>query len=217
MPAKDQWPQGEVWGLHDFTTHGAQSGGSCGARSRGPTAGPRRAGVGRAGAVHQLRRPPGDDGGPEQAPHGRPHVDEPPCWPSFVWQTYDYYLEPTAGYFGRRRVRAPAHPVELAGGHGRGRQLQRRPPSASGSRRRPQPRRIRAVGEDRDGRQRRGQRPVAVHARLSQGGADAVHFVRLKLPRAGRTVSENTYMRSLATYTVPGFSRGPFHIPTTRV
>jgi len=23
-------------------------------------------------------------------------VDEPFCWPSLLWQTYDYYLEPTA-------------------------------------------------------------------------------------------------------------------------
>ena len=26
-----------------------------------------------------------------------------PCWPSFVWQTYDYYFDPSAAYFGVRR------------------------------------------------------------------------------------------------------------------
>ncbi len=36
-------------------------------------------------------------------------VDEPPCWPSFVWQTYDYYLEPTAAYFGCKKGSEPLH------------------------------------------------------------------------------------------------------------
>ena len=36
-----------------------------------------------------------------------------PAWPSFVWQTYDYYFEPTAAYFRREEgLRAAAHPVE---------------------------------------------------------------------------------------------------------
>ena len=32
-----------------------------------------------------------------------------PSWPSFVWQTYDYYLEPTAGYFGAKKACEPLH------------------------------------------------------------------------------------------------------------
>ena len=32
-----------------------------------------------------------------------------PCWPSTVWQTYDYYLEPTAAYFGVRKACEPLH------------------------------------------------------------------------------------------------------------
>ena len=32
-----------------------------------------------------------------------------PCWPSFVWQTYDYYLEPTAAYFGAKKASEPLH------------------------------------------------------------------------------------------------------------
>ncbi len=31
------------------------------------------------------------------------------CWPSFVWQTYDYYFEPTAGYFGAKKASEPLH------------------------------------------------------------------------------------------------------------
>lgn len=32
-----------------------------------------------------------------------------PCWPSMVWQTYDYYLEPTAAYFGIKKACEPLH------------------------------------------------------------------------------------------------------------
>ncbi|MEJ2143819.1 MAG: discoidin domain-containing protein [Acidobacteriota bacterium] len=32
-----------------------------------------------------------------------------PCWPSFVWQTYDYDFEPTAGYFGSKKGSEPLH------------------------------------------------------------------------------------------------------------
>ena len=35
-----------------------------------------------------------------------------PCWPSFVWQTYDYYFEPTAAFRREEGVRAAAHSVE---------------------------------------------------------------------------------------------------------
>src|ERR1035438_5818828 len=32
-----------------------------------------------------------------------------PAWPSFVWQTYDYYFEPTAAYFGAKKACEPLH------------------------------------------------------------------------------------------------------------
>lgn len=32
-----------------------------------------------------------------------------PCWPSMVWQTYDYYLEPTAAYFAIKKASEPLH------------------------------------------------------------------------------------------------------------
>ena len=32
-----------------------------------------------------------------------------PAWPSLVWQTYDYYLEPTAAYFGCKKACEPLH------------------------------------------------------------------------------------------------------------
>ena len=32
-----------------------------------------------------------------------------PCWPSLAWNTYDYYFEPTASYFGIRKACEPVH------------------------------------------------------------------------------------------------------------
>ncbi len=32
-----------------------------------------------------------------------------PCWPSFVWQTYDFYLQPTATYFASKLGAEPLH------------------------------------------------------------------------------------------------------------
>jgi hypothetical protein len=32
-----------------------------------------------------------------------------PAWPSMVWQTYDYNLEPTAAYFGCKKASEPIH------------------------------------------------------------------------------------------------------------
>ena len=32
-----------------------------------------------------------------------------PAWPSMVWQTYDYYLNPTAAYFGSKKACEPIH------------------------------------------------------------------------------------------------------------
>jgi hypothetical protein len=32
-----------------------------------------------------------------------------PAWPSMVWQTYDYYLEPTGAYFGCKKACEPLH------------------------------------------------------------------------------------------------------------
>ena len=32
-----------------------------------------------------------------------------PAWPSMVWQTYDYYFNPTAAYFGCKKACEPLH------------------------------------------------------------------------------------------------------------
>ena len=52
-----------------------------------------------------------------------------PAWPSMVWQTYDYYFEPTGAYFGCKKASEPVHiqwnpirdDIEVVNYHGRDR------------------------------------------------------------------------------------------------
>ena len=110
MPQSALWPQGLEWGLHDFTLAGAQGGREFldiieqdygGAKSaeewielaqfvnyEGYRAMFEAQGKDRAGLLLWMSHP---------------------CWPSFVWQTYDYYFEPTAAYFGCKKGSEPLH------------------------------------------------------------------------------------------------------------
>ncbi len=110
LDADHLWPQNALWGRHDFTTEGAQ----------------------RGAAFNQLIEE--DFGQPQSAEdycnwaqwtgyEGYRAMYESdsrhrmglliwmshPCWPSMVWQTYDYYLEPTAAYFGVKHACEPLH------------------------------------------------------------------------------------------------------------
>jgi len=132
-----------------------------------------------------------------------------------VWQTYDYYLEPTAGYFGAKKGCEPLHiqwnslegtveVVNYSAGHRAALEASAAVLNLDGS----------VQWEKRatvDSAEDSVLSPFTIA--FPKEGLSQVHFVRLKLTEGGRSVSENTYMRSLTTYTVPGFSRGPFHIP----
>jgi len=163
MPVADQWPQDAVWGLHDFTTRGAQQGGALRAtieKSYGNAAS--------AAEWVELAQFTNYDGHraifEAQSKHrmGVLMWMSHPCWPSFVWQTYDYYLEPNAGYFGAKKGCEPLHvqwnPVDgtvevvnYSAGH-RG-ALEVRPPSSTWTARRSgsRPRRL-TVPRTRSGR-----------------------------------------------------------------
>jgi len=216
MPAKDQWPQGEVWGLHDFTTHGAQSGGDL--RSTIEKSYGDAASAGEWVGLAQFTNYDGHRAMMEAQSKHRMGVlmwMSHPCWPSFVWQTYDYYLEPTAGYFGAKKGCEPLHiqwnslegtveVVNYSAGHRAALEASAAVLNLDGS----------VQWEKRatvDSAEDSVLSPFTIA--FPKEGLSQVHFVRLKLTEGGRSVSENTYMRSLTTYTVPGFSRGPFHIP----
>lgn len=110
MKPSSIWPQSLAWGLHDFCLDGAQGGASFREIVDTAFGGARSAeewirlaqfvnydtyrAIFEAQSRHRM---------------GVLLWMSHPCWPSFVWQTYDYYLEPTAAYFGCQKGSEPLH------------------------------------------------------------------------------------------------------------
>lgn len=104
------WPQSREWGQHDYTLNGAQ----------------------RAASFNNIiRQTMGDAQTASQFATWAQWVNyngyramfeatsasraglliwmSHPCWPSMVWQTYDYYFEPTAAFFGMKKACETLH------------------------------------------------------------------------------------------------------------
>lgn len=105
---ENQWPQNSVWGIHDYTLENAQS---CATFNE---------------MIAKAFREPeslkeftdwaqwinynGYRAMYESRSWNRKGLliwMSHSCWPSMVWQTYDYYFEPTAAYFGVKKASAP--------------------------------------------------------------------------------------------------------------
>jgi len=104
------WPQSNLWGQHDYTMQGAQRGSSFNQLTDtafGPS----------ANAQEFTDRAQWINYNGYRAMFESDNVTRMglliwmshPCWPSMVWQTYDYYLEPTAAYFGVKKACEPLH------------------------------------------------------------------------------------------------------------
>jgi hypothetical protein len=121
-----------------------------------------------------------------------------PAWPSFVWQTYDYYFEPTAGYFGSKKGSEPLHiqwnqatgsieVVNYSGGNARGLTARAELLNMDGT-----VKWAKMVSLDS------AEDSVASCIPMEfPSGLTPVHFLRLKLTRGGEIVSENFYLRGL--------------------
>lgn len=110
IPQDGLWPQGEMWGQHDFTMQGAQQGATFN------EAVARRFGHAESARQYcQWAQWLNYDGyramyeSAQQQRKGLLIWMSHPCWPSMVWSTYDYYLEPTAAYFGVKKACEPLH------------------------------------------------------------------------------------------------------------
>ena len=104
------WPQSVQWGQHDYTLQGAQ-------RAR-EFNGLVQEGLGEAKSAEEFTRWAqlinynGYRGMYESTSKSRAGLliwMSHACWPSMVWQTYDYYFEPTAAYFGVKKACEPLH------------------------------------------------------------------------------------------------------------
>ncbi len=110
IPEEPSWPQGQMWGLHDFCLTGAQGGESFRGLIEtrfGPARDARE-----WTQLAQFLNYEGYRAMFEAQSRNRMGLliwMSHPAWPSFVWQTYDYFLEPTAAYFGAKKANEPLH------------------------------------------------------------------------------------------------------------
>lgn len=110
LKPEDLWPQGDAWGEHDFTLEGAQRGSSFNEMLAKMFGEPKS-----AEEFCRLAQWINYDGYramfESRSKHRRGLLlwMTHPCWPSMVWQTYDYYLDPTAAYFGCMHGCEPLH------------------------------------------------------------------------------------------------------------
>jgi hypothetical protein len=197
MRESEMWPQGAVWGLHDFTTMGAQGGGAFRARiekSYGPADN-----VADWVSLAQFVNYEGYRAMFEAQGKNRMGLliwMSHPCWPSFVWQTYDYYFEPTAGYFGARKASEPLHiqwnaatgsveVVNYSAGEARGLTARAQVLNLDG-----------AVKWEKSAALDSAEDSMAAPFAMEYpGGLTPVHFIRLELRQGGKPVSENFYWR----------------------
>ena len=104
------WPQNEFWGQHDFTQQGAQRGASFNSLISKGFGEPKDACE--FTTLAQWQNYDGYRAMYESTNHDRQGLliwMSHPTWPSMVWQTYDYYFEPTAAYFGVKKACEPLH------------------------------------------------------------------------------------------------------------
>lgn len=104
------WPQDNQWGMHDYTREGAQGCTSFNEIIAKGYGEPKS-----AKEFAELAQWVNFDGHRslfESRSKNRKGLlmwMSHPCWPSMVWQTYDYYFEPTAAYFAIKKASEPLH------------------------------------------------------------------------------------------------------------
>lgn len=110
MREENLWPQNDVWGQHDYTLKGAQRGSSFNKLISDRFGEPQS-----AEEFTALAQTVNYDGYRAMFESGSKNRMglllwmSHPCWPSMTWQCYDYYLEPTAAFFGCKKACEPLH------------------------------------------------------------------------------------------------------------
>lgn len=199
MPKSAMWPQGLDWGLHDFCLHGAQGGASFLSLVDDNYGGATTAEEWIT--LAQFINYEGYRAMFEAQSKDRMGVllwMSHPCWPSFVWQTYDFYFEPTAAYFGCKKASEPLHiqwnrasgfieVVNLSGGHRTGLTAQLEVLNLDGAK----------VSNDSvviDSPEDSVQSPIRLHL---PAGVTPVHYLRLTLSQGATVLSTNFYLRGI--------------------
>lgn len=197
MPSESLWPQGTMWGLHDFCLNGAQGGASFIERLDKSYGGATRAEE--WVKLAQFINYEGYRAMFEAQSKNRMGLliwMSHPTWPSFVWQTYDYYFEPTAAYFAAKKASEPLHiqwnplndtveVVNYSAGNRTGLRATAAVVNMDGRRVWEQSANLESA-EDTVGAPLKLEWP---------GGLSPVHFVKLTLNEGSNLLSENLYWR----------------------
>ena len=104
------WPQSKQWGQHDFSLEGAQSCATFNAMIAEGYGEPESAEE--FASLAQFINYDGYRAMFESRSLNRKGLllwMSHPAWPSMTWQTYDWYFEPTAAYFGCKKASEPVH------------------------------------------------------------------------------------------------------------
>jgi len=199
LPDASLWPLGRLYGLHDFSLEGAQGGASFLERIQ------RSYGAADNAAdwstLAQFVNYEGYRAMFEAQSRNRMGLliwMSHPAWPSLVWQTYDYYLEPTAAYFGARKGAEPLHiqwnpateaveVVNYSAGDAPGLTARAEVRSIDGS----------LIWEKSAALDSKEDSTLSVIDMEYPLGTSPVHFIRLALARGSETLSENFYWRGL--------------------
>ena len=199
MPEKALWPQALDWGLHDFCLIGAMGGAAFRSIVENSYGGANSAeewiklaqyvnyDVYRAMFEAQSKYRMG-------VLLWMSHS----CWPSFVWQTYDYFFEPTAAYYGCKKGSEPLHiqwnsleetieVVNYSAGKVGGLQASVEILNMDGKR----------VDQKAVTLDSAEDSTSSVIRMSYPSGLTPVHFLRLALTRGSETISSNFYLRGL--------------------
>ena len=199
LPESAMWPQNLTWALHDYTLAGAQAGASFNRIIDNSYGGAKN--VEEWLTLAQFENYDGHRAMFEAQSKNRMGLlmwMSHPAWPCFVWQTYDYYFEPTAAYFGIKKASEPLHiqwnaatdsveVVNYSGGNAKGLTASVQVLNMDG-----------AVKWEKtaslDSAEDSFQSPIKMEY---PQGLTPTHFIRLKLTRGTQLVSENFYLHGV--------------------
>jgi beta-galactosidase/beta-glucuronidase len=199
MPERALWPQGDMWGMHDFSLNGAQGGRSFIQRIEKSYGGADN--VADWVTLAQFVNYEGYKGMFEAQSKYRMGLliwMSHPTWPSFVWQTYDYYFDPSAAYFGAKLACEPLHiqwnqaddtieVVNYSGGNSTGLAAKVEVLNMDGS-----AKWVKSATLDS------AEDSVATLFKMEYpAGVSPVHFLRLRLTQGDKLVSQNFYWRGV--------------------
>ena len=112
LPEEHQWPIDEVWGIHDFTMGGAQGGKSfIDKMQRYGSFNDLPSFVRTAQLVNYESHKSLFEAVFTNRANGMLMWMSQSAWPSMVWQTYDYYYDTNAGYFGLKKANQPVNVI----------------------------------------------------------------------------------------------------------